>query len=182
MSNEAVSLVIRAAAFAAHKHREQRRKDVDATPYINHPLSLARVLVEEGDVHDPVVLAAAILHDTIEDTRTTEEELIEQFGKEVAAIVAEVTDNKNLSGATRKELQVEHAPTLSARAKLVKLADKISNVRDIGGPNGPVDWPSARKREYFAWAVRVVTAMGSVHPVLEAKFAEAVARGEAVVN
>src|SRR5688572_2187916 len=117
-----LELVVRAAAFAADKHRNQRRKDHEASPYINHPIALAQVLICEAGVQDPVVLAAALLHDTIEDTATTPQELVEHFGPDVAAIVEEVTDDKELPKAERKRLQIEHAAQLSERARLVKLA------------------------------------------------------------
>jgi GTP diphosphokinase / guanosine-3',5'-bis(diphosphate) 3'-diphosphatase len=124
-------LVLRAAAFAADKHRLQRRKDVDASPYINHPLSLADILAREGGVEDAAILAAALLHDTVEDTETTFEELEDCFGPRVAGIVAEETDDKSLPKQERKQLQVAKAHSKSPGAKLVKLADKISNLRDI---------------------------------------------------
>src|SRR5688500_11112109 len=126
-----LALLLKALAFAAHKHRDQRRKDPDASPYINHPIALADVLVNEGGVSDVEVLCAALLHDTVEDTATTHEELVDAFGPRVARIVAEVTDDKTLSKSERKRLQVEHATRLSPEAKLVKLADKICNLRDV---------------------------------------------------
>src|SRR5215216_3011423 len=119
-----LALLLKALAFAAHKHRDQRRKDAEASPYINHPIALADVLVNEGGVTDIDVLCAALLHDTVEDTATTHEELVDVFGSRIARVVAEVTDDKNLAKADRKRLQIEHAATLSAEAKLVKLADK----------------------------------------------------------
>src|ERR1700741_5617200 len=122
-----LALLLEALAFAAHKHRDQRRKDAEASPYINHPIALADVLVNEGGVSDIEVLCAALLHDTVEDTATTPEELAGAFGSRVARIVAEVTDDKALSKAERKRLQVEHAGGLSPEAKLGKLADKICN-------------------------------------------------------
>ncbi len=160
------SIVLRAAAFAAHKHRDQRRKDAAASPYINHPITVARILVEEGGVSDPIVLAAALLHDTIEDTDTTFEELCSEFDDAVASIVLEVTDDKTLPKQRRKDLQVEHAPHLSREAKLVKLADKIANLRDL--VHAPPDWPAQRKREYFDWAATVVAGLRGVNYGLEA--------------
>src|SRR3974377_1234117 len=126
-----VELVLLASEFAARKHRSQRRKDREATPYINHPLAVAHLLWTEGRVHNPVVIAAALLHDTIEDTRTTRAELMKHFGARVAGVVVEVTDNKRLHKRTRKRLQIEHAPHLSRQAKLFKLADKTCNLRDV---------------------------------------------------
>jgi GTP diphosphokinase / guanosine-3',5'-bis(diphosphate) 3'-diphosphatase len=160
---------IAAVAFAAQKHRNQRRKDHEASPYINHPIALADVLANEGGVEDERVLIAAVLHDTIEDTDTSEQELIREFGKEIADIVLEVTDDKSLDKDERKRLQVEHAPHISRRAKLVKLADKICNLRDIAA-TPPADWPLERKREYFEWARAVVDGLRGVHPGLERLF------------
>lgn len=169
-----VALLMDALAFSAHKHRNQRRKDVDASPYINHPIALARLLAVEGGVTDPPTLAAAILHDTIEDTETTYEELRQRFGRPIAQAVREVTDDKTLVKAERKRLQIEHAPHLSRRARLVKLADKTCNLRDMAA-HPPHDWPLARRREYFDWARRVVDALRGTHERLEAAFDEAFA-------
>jgi GTP diphosphokinase / guanosine-3',5'-bis(diphosphate) 3'-diphosphatase len=166
------AVLFSALAFAADKHRNQRRKDADASPYINHPIALARVLTGEGGVTDTVVLAAAVLHDTIEDTKTTADELRQQFGGEITAVVQEVTDNKALDPAERKRLQIEHAPHLSNRAKLVKLADKICNIRDVATAP-PAEWPLARRQEYFDWAKRVVDGLRGIHPALEDVFDEA---------
>ena len=162
-------------AFSAHKHRAQRRKDRHASAYINHPIALARVLHNEGGVADPATLCAAILHDTIEDTKTKRAELARAFGREIAAVVWEVTDNKRLAKKTRKRLQIEHAPHLSRRAKLVKLADKICNLRDTRR-SPPVGWSRTRKREYFEWAKRVVDGLRGVHPGLERAFDRAFRR------
>src|SRR5881392_95982 len=129
MQTDRLGLLLKATAFAAEKHRNQRRKDVDASPYINHPIALASLLKEHG-VDDTAVLCAALLHDTIEDTNTTADELRVAFGEVITAVVLEVTDDKNLDKAERKRLQVQHARALSHRAKLVKLADKICNVYD----------------------------------------------------
>ena len=164
-----VALVLRASAFAAHKHRNQRRKDVDASPYINHPLTLANVLASEGGVADAVTLCAALLHDTVEDTDTTPDELASEFGADICGVVLEVTDDRALPKAERKRLQIEHAVTISERAKLVKLADKISNLRDVA-TSPPAGWPLERRREYFDWAKSVVDRLRGVHAVLEAAF------------
>jgi len=171
---EGLPLIVRALEFAAHKHRDQRRKDAQASPYINHPIQLANVLVREGGVDDAVVLAAALLHDTVEDTQTTAAELRETFGDKIASIVMEVTDDKNLLKAERKRLQIEHAAHLSREAQLVKLADKICNVRDVAD-HPPAKWDITRRREYFEWARAVVDQLRGVHPALERKFDEAYA-------
>ena len=170
-----LGLLFHSLAFAAHKHRAQRRKDKEASPYINHPIALADVLVNEGGVDDPVALCAAVLHDTIEDTETSYEELQERFGKEIADVVMEVTDDKTLLKAERKERQVTHAPHLSQRARLVKLADKICNLRDIAS-NPPANWPLQRKQEYYEWAKRVIDGLRGAHPGLERIFDREYAR------
>jgi len=165
----------KAVAFAADKHRNQRRKDADASPYINHPIALANVLVNEGGVEDAEVLCAAVLHDTIEDTETTADEIQSLFGHKVAAVVLEVTDDKSLEKQVRKQRQVEHAPHISTEAKLVKLADKICNLRDILA-SPPADWSAERKQNYFDWAAQVVAGVRGVNPGLEAVFDGLLAR------
>ena len=117
--NNSITLALRAAAFAADKHRNQRRKDHARTPYINHPLAVARVLAEEGAVKDLEILAAAILHDTLEDTATTRRELERKFGARIAALVSEVTDDKSLPKQRRKQLQIDRAPMKSKGAALI---------------------------------------------------------------
>ena len=173
-----VQLLLGAASFAAEKHKKQLRKNAGGTPYINHPLAAADLLANEGGVDDAIVLAGAILHDTIEDTETTRDELESLFGAEVASVVAEVTDDKSLLKAERKRLQIEHAPRLSCRAKLVKLADKICNIRDVAD-DPPAGWPLDRRREYFDWAKAVVDGLRGISPVLEEKFDALYARGAA---
>jgi guanosine-3',5'-bis(diphosphate) 3'-pyrophosphohydrolase len=154
----------------------QRRKDADASPYINHPLALAHILSGEGEITEPDVLVAALLHDTIEDTETSAEELEREFGPNVASIVSEVTDDKSLPKAERKRLQISKAASKSREAKLVKLADKISNLRDIAAAP-PHDWPVERREAYFHWAKEVVDGLRGVNPVLEAIFDQAYEQG-----
>ena len=170
-----IGLVIRAAQFAAHKHKDQRRKDVKSTPYINHPINLAEVLHTDGGVHDPVVIAAALLHDTIEDTETTYDELRGVFGAEVADVVIELTDVKFLADESRKRLQVAKAGRASERARQVKLADKICNLRDILA-SPPAGWSLTRQQKYFDWAKEVVDRIRGVHPELERRFDEVFAQ------
>jgi guanosine-3',5'-bis(diphosphate) 3'-pyrophosphohydrolase len=162
-------LLIRAVAFAADKHRNQRRKDAEASPYINHPIALADLLANEGDITDSAVLCAALLHDTIEDTETTTAELEAVFGPEITGIVLEVTDDKSLPKDERKRLQIEHASNASLKARLVKLADKICNLRDLQ-TSPPADWSPERKHAYFVWASQVVAGLRGTHMGLEAVF------------
>jgi guanosine-3',5'-bis(diphosphate) 3'-pyrophosphohydrolase len=164
-----IALVLRAAEFAAHKHRRQRRKGRTKRPYIGHCIEVARLIADVGQVDDANILAAAILHDTLEDTKTTHDELRQEFGPVIDDLVSEVTDDKDLDKSVRKRLQVEHAPNLSPGAKVIKLADKISNVREIGA-DPPKGWDIERREKYFAWAREVVDAIGRINPGLEQHF------------
>lgn len=175
-STREIGNILNALSFAAYKHRDQRRKDVNASPYINHPIALANVLCNEGGVTDENVLCAALLHDTVEDTKTTPAELTEIFGKTISDIVMEVTDDKALPKAERKRLQIEHITHASYQAKLVKLADKISNLRDIA-EHPPADWDLNRKKEYYDWAKKVVDQARGSNAALEGIFDEIYAKG-----
>ncbi|XP_053320705.1 guanosine-3',5'-bis(diphosphate) 3'-pyrophosphohydrolase MESH1 isoform X1 [Spea bombifrons] len=161
-----VALILEATDFAAEKHRQQRRKDVDKTPYINHPIGVARILSREAGITDTAVLQAALLHDTVEDTDTTFLEIEERFGLEVRRIVEEVTDDKTLPKMERKRQQIEHAPHCSYKAKLVKLADKLYNLRDLNRST-PEGWTKERVQEYFQWASEVVKGLRGTNAVLE---------------
>jgi guanosine-3',5'-bis(diphosphate) 3'-pyrophosphohydrolase len=173
--------LLKAIEFAADKHRAQRRKSAEGVPYINHPIGVARILAEVGGVEDEHVLMAAVLHDTLEDTATTREELEAAFGPVVCRLVEEVTDDKSLPKADRKRLQVTHASTLSTGAALIKLADKIANVHDLSH-SPPADWSIDRVREYLNWAEEVVRALPKVNSLLEARFAEVVQEGRQVLS
>jgi len=169
LGRAAFSDFVRALAFASRKHSQQRRKDEDASPYINHPIALVSILAVEAGIHDPDVLCAALLHDTIEDTETSVEELVETFGGHIASLVQEVTDDKRLPKAERKLRQIEHAAHLSPKARSVKLADKIANLRDVAD-SPPVNWPLARWQEYFDWAKQVVDQIREPSPNLLSVF------------
>jgi guanosine-3',5'-bis(diphosphate) 3'-pyrophosphohydrolase len=158
-------LLLRALAFAADKHRFQTRKGETKNPYINHPINVALTLAEVGNETNIQLLTAAVLHDTIEDTETTPEEIESQFGKEVLDLVLEVTDDKSLPKEERKKLQVLHASTKSALAKKLKLADKICNVYDI--IHHPPGWPLERKLQYLKWAEDVLTGLAGANEKLE---------------
>lgn len=164
--------LLKALAFAADKHRDHRRKGAEASPYINHPIVVAEILARVGGVDDVTVLRAALLHDTLEDTDATPAELEERFGPAVRALVEEVTDDKTLPKEVRKQRQIDHAPHLSPRAKLIKIADKICNVRDVTSAP-PKGWSRERRLEYVEWAAAVVAGCRGTHPALEETFAEA---------
>ncbi|TRZ15296.1 hypothetical protein HGM15179_011816 [Zosterops borbonicus] len=161
-----VARLLEAVDFAARKHKDQRRKDPEGTPYINHPIGVARILAHEAGVTDIVVLQAALLHDTVEDTDTTFPELEARFGAAVRRVVQEVTDDKALPKAERKRLQIERAALCSRRAKLVKLADKLYNLRDLNRCT-PQGWSEERVQEYFRWAAAVVAGLRGTNAALE---------------
>ncbi len=162
--------LLEALNFAADRHRFQRRKDEHATPYINHPIDVAHRLAAAGE-SDSVVLMGAILHDTIEDTETEHNELVAKFGQEVADVVLELTDDKNLSAMERKTRQFLLASTRSEKARKIKLADKTCNVYDILN-HPPHLWSEPRKVEYIEWSKKVVDELRGTQPVLEHQFDE----------
>jgi guanosine-3',5'-bis(diphosphate) 3'-pyrophosphohydrolase len=156
--NSDLNLLIKAMSFAAHKHKDQRRKDKEASPYINHPIGLAEVLVNVGNVTDINTICAALL----------QEELTENFGAEISDIVMEVTDDQSLSREERKQAQIDHAMHLSKQARAVKLADKICNLGDVS--SSPPDWPLERRQQYFDWARNVIDELRGEWGELEAEF------------
>jgi len=168
--------LLAAIEFASRKHSMQRRKGEDAAPYINHPIAVAYLLAETGGITDIVTLMAAVLHDTIEDTATTRAELDERFGLAVRGVVEEVTDDKSLDDAVRKALQVEHAPSLSSRAKAIKLADKIDNVRDVTA-HPPPHWSLARRVQYLDWSEQVVAGCRGTNGPLERLYDDVLRKG-----
>jgi guanosine-3',5'-bis(diphosphate) 3'-pyrophosphohydrolase len=173
--------LLQALHFSAQKHRDQRRKDVGASPYINHPIEVATVLATIGGVTDLVTLMAAVLHDTIEDTATTPEELEQRFGHEVRVAVEEMTDDKKQPKAERKRLQIEHAEVASHRCRLIKLGDKICNVRDVTHAP-PAGWTVERRREYLDWTEQVVAGCRGANGALEAHYDRLLAEGRALLE
>ncbi len=171
----------RALDFAAKKHIHQRRKGELEEPYINHLADVSRLLAAATEGRDTVLVLAGLLHDTIEDTETTFDELEAEFGREVAELVAEVSDDKTLHKAERKRLQIEKALAKSDRAKMLKLADKTSNLHSIIH-SPPVDWSPERKREYFKWAGEVVEGCRGVNEYLEKEFDRTWRRGMDMLN
>jgi guanosine-3',5'-bis(diphosphate) 3'-pyrophosphohydrolase len=155
-----VDFLLTALQFSAENHRDQRRKGAEASPYVNHPIEVSAILANIGEVRDVRLLAAAALHDTLEDTLTTPDELERHFGRTVRLLVQEVTDDKSLPKDQRKRLQIEHAPHLSRGAKLIKLADKVCNVKDVT-ENPPASWSLERRRAYLDWAENVVAGLRS---------------------
>lgn len=176
-----LNLILNAVYFAAERHRDQRRKGSDAQPYINHPLDVARMLADIGGIKDPEILAAALLHDTIEDTETTADELRELFGDAITEMVLEVTDDMGLPKAVRKQKQIDRAPHLSPGAKAIKLADKISNITEVID-RPPAEWSDERRREYVEWAEHVVAGLRGVNEPLEKHFDETILRARATLG
>lgn len=171
---DSLNLLTAALHFAAQQHRLQKRKDQQGSPYINHPIHVLHILTHVGGVHDPIVLAAALLHDVVEDTDASLEKIRNLFGDEVADVVAEVTDDKDLPKAERKRLQIVHTPHMSARAQWLKLADKSANISDLI-QHPPADWSLQRKRDYVDWGEQVIAGLRGSHPALEAYFDQLVA-------
>lgn len=176
-----MGLLLKAMRFSAEKHRDQRRKDTHASPYINHPIQVAETLSTLGEVRDVHLLLAALLHDTIEDTATTPEEIEAAFGAEVLALVLEVTDDKRLPKQDRKRLQIENTPHKTLQARLLKLADKICNVHDIL-QSPPADWSLQRKQEYLLWTEKVVSGLRGVNVNLERRYDELLVEGKRLLD
>jgi len=172
---------LRAAAFAARKHQHQRRKDAQASPYINHPLEVAAILAGEGGVTDALTLVGAVLHDTLEDTETTPEELVAAFGPAIRDLVQEVTDDKQLLKAERKARQATTAAHLSDRAKLIRIADKIANVRDVTH-HPPAHWDLKRRLDYLDWTEAVVAGCRGLSPGLEACYEQTLREGRTILT
>ena len=167
--------LMKAVDFAARKHKDQRREDRLETPFINHPIGVANILTHEAGIEDLAVLQTALLHDTVEDTETTFEEIEDNFGREVRDIVFEVTDDMELHYKERKRLQIVNGSTLMYKSKLVRLADKLYNLRDLHVVP-PVTWSDERIQENFQWAAQVIGQMKGTDEVLEAKLAEELAK------
>jgi guanosine-3',5'-bis(diphosphate) 3'-pyrophosphohydrolase len=175
--DESIGLILKALRFSAEKHTDQRRKDTKSSPYINHPIQVTETLWTIGEVRDLTLLLASILHDTIEDTETLPDEIRTEFGEDVLALVLEVTDDKSLPKQVRKQLQVETAPHKTHNAKLLKLADKICNVRDITA-SPPSDWSLERKQEYLLWTEKVVAGLRGVNEKLESYYDDLLRNGK----
>ncbi len=176
-----VRALLRATSFAAAAHSRTRRKGAAQEPYIEHLIEVAAILAECGGDEDSILLQAAMLHDTLEDTRVCQTELDAEFGQEVAAIVAEMTDDKTLSREERKRLQIETAASHSERARQIKIADKISNLRGLV-VSPPAHWEFDRKMDYFAWAEAVVIVCRGVNQALDTLFDQTCAEGRAALE
>jgi guanosine-3',5'-bis(diphosphate) 3'-pyrophosphohydrolase len=164
-----LQIVAQAACFAAERHTGQTRKGARGAAYLNHLAEVAALVTMQTGGEDAPLVAAAWLHDTVEDTATTRNDLVQLFGEDIASLVMEATDDKSLPKAERKRLQEVTAPHKTPRAKILKIADKLSNVRDVLA-DPPSDWDRQRRREYVAWSVRVVAGLRGHAPELEAEF------------
>ena len=164
--------VLRAADAAARWHVHQRRKGAAEEPYINHLLEVATLVAEATEGKDPDLVVAALLHDAIEDQEVPRGVIAHAFGEGVAKLVEEVTDDKNLEKQERKRLQIEHSHKKSQRAKILKLADKTSNLRAIAA-SPPPDWSVKRRLEYVEWARKVSEGLIGVSEWLEQEFDQA---------
>lgn len=181
MRPEPTAALLAALTYAAYKHRDQRRKGAGSPPFINHAIEVADLLARVAGVTDAVTLQAAVLHDTLEDTDATPDELEREFGREVRQVVEEVTDEEGLDRVSRKRLQIERSVSLSHRAKLVRLADKIANVQAIA-VNPPVDWSLERRMDYLLWTEEVVHGCRGCCDPLERLYDDALRRGLRVIG
>lgn len=172
-----IGLILQAAHFSADKHRDQRRKGSRNTPYINHPLEVAERLNRIGGIEDASVLVAAILHDTLEDTETTADEIGRLFGAAVARLVVELTVDKEPYWTVRKRNEIDDAPKLSPMAKLIKLSDKTSNIADTAS-NPPGDWTLQRRRDYLEFASLVADGCRGVSAAMDAEFDRVLAEAQ----
>jgi GTP diphosphokinase / guanosine-3',5'-bis(diphosphate) 3'-diphosphatase len=166
-----VATVLRALEFAAARHAQQRRKGPSAEPYVNHLIEVASLLASHGHGDDANLLAAAVLHDVLEDTATSEDELRAAFGDRVCALVEEVTDDKTLALAERRDQILEHLKTAEPTVKLIKLADLSSNVASI-----PSSWTRQRAKEYLDWTSRAARLCRDASPALYGEFERRAAR------
>jgi (p)ppGpp synthase/HD superfamily hydrolase len=173
--------VLRAADAAARWHVHQRRKGIAEEPYINHLLEVASLVTEATGGSDPNLVIAALLHDAVEDQEVPLEIIAREFGKEVADLVMEVTDDKTLPKEERKRKQIEAAPKKSKDAKLIKLADKTSNLRTIAS-SPAAGWSVKRRLEYIAWAKNVVAGLRGTSSWLEQQFDAAAKQAEQSIN
>ncbi|MEY3220256.1 MAG: hypothetical protein RIT27_1613 [Pseudomonadota bacterium] len=180
-SADEIEFLLIALRFSSEKHRNQRRKDPEASPYINHPIQVAETIWRIGKIYSIETIIAGLLHDTVEDTQTTLEELEEHFGLEITNIVKEVTDDKSLPASERKRLQIEHAPYISQRAKWVKLSDKICNVADITH-NPPKGWSLHRQISYLDWTEQVVKGLRGCSVALETYYDQVLTEGRTLLK
>jgi (p)ppGpp synthase/HD superfamily hydrolase len=178
-----IAPLLKALKFAAEKHPRQRRKDSDASPYVDHLIDIAQILACVADVTDLTTLQA-ILHNSVEDTQTSLQELEEVFGQEVRLVIEEVTDDKPLPKPERKRLQIERAPHLSTAGKLIKIADKISNARDViyFTYSPPTQWSLQRRREYLNWTEGVVFGCRGCNEALEDLYDRTLAAGRQILT
>ena len=177
--SDALSRVLHAAVYSAHAHRDQRRKSPSAEPYFNHPLRVAAHLASVGAPEKSIL--AALLHDVVEDTDTTLDEIEDEFGREIAHIVDEVSDDKALPKDERKRLQIERAPHISTYAKYVKIADKLDNLSDLT-TSSPVGWQPLRVKKYFEWAEQVLNNLRGTHRELENNIDKVLAQRDVAIE
>jgi len=175
-----IVLLARAYHFAALAHEKQRRKGERGAPYINHLTDVAEMVARAVNGQDAPLVAAAVLHDTVEDTAVSEADLREAFGDDIASLVMEATDDKSLPKAKRKRLQIEYAPHASPRAKILKMADKISNLNSLS--HSPPDWTAQRKQAYVEWALAVAKGLRGESEWLDGLFDEAVSRARTAID
>ena len=166
------NLITKAEAYARQNHEGQFRKGEAQEPYVTHVAEVASRVARYGGSESAI--AAAWLHDVVEDCDPEIEDIENLFGSKVAKIVAEVTDDKSLSKQDRKARQVKNAPYKSEEACLVKWADKICNLLSIA--NSPPPWDKARKMEYIEWAREVASGLPYSTSTTRQEFEDAIGK------
>ena len=161
-----VALIFKAVKFAADKHRHQRRRNEEESPYINHPIDVAETLWRGGGGRGAAALVAGLLHETVEEGGRKDPESEAEFGADVLSLVQEVSDDKSLPKEVRKQLQIENAPHKTYGAKLIKLGDKINNIRDLS-QSPPATWSLERKQKYLDWTEQVIAGLRGTSADLE---------------
>jgi len=169
MEQDDTGRLLEAIKYASEKHAGQLRKGSARIPYINHPIAVTQLLYETG-VSETDVLIAGALHDVIEDTNTPPDEIKEFFGSDILNLILELTDDMSLPHDERKQRQIETAPGISIPAKMIRIADKICNLRDI--MYYPIDWDTEKKKLYMEWAEQVVAGCRGLNLALDTVFDE----------
>jgi guanosine-3',5'-bis(diphosphate) 3'-pyrophosphohydrolase len=163
-------VVFRALSFAAQAHAQQRRKG-SGEPYVNHLIDVAELLVRVAGIEDEDVLAAAVLHDVVEDTSVSSDDVEVEFGPRVRALVDALTDDKELPKDERKRLQIEHMRHATPEVRMIKLADHCSNIATL-----PECWGQERNAEYVRWSAQVACECAGVHEALDREYSARAAR------
>jgi len=147
--------VLGAAIFATEKHKSQVRSNEKKTPYIIHPIEVADLVMKIGHVYDKDVLITALLHDVMDDTQTTYEQITSLYGTKVSSYLEEMTSKQGLSLKEQKKQQIMQAFRQNPSVAIIKLSDKLSNLKTLA-TSPPPSWSRDRIDQYFQWAQTVI--------------------------